>query len=80
METIVEEHKFDSDFLYNLIQMYMLEKKYQKAQALVDYFDKNRSMYEKPHEDTLAFFDRLRPCLSKMLQIQKSKFRRNKLA
>jgi uncharacterized protein HemY len=60
-------HIFDAEIIYNLIELYLLEKKYRKASELIKFFydnkedlevyDKKLSFYESKMKLFLAYLD-----------------------
>jgi tetratricopeptide (TPR) repeat protein len=49
-------HIFDAEIIYNLIELYLLEKKYRKAQGLITFFHKHKEDLEI-YDKTLVFYE-----------------------
>lgn len=41
---------FDAEIIYNLIELYLLEKRYRKAQGLIKFF--------KEHQEDMEYYDK----------------------
>jgi oligoendopeptidase F len=56
LEKALKANKLDAEVIYNLIEIYLLEHRNQKAARLISYYTKNR---EKMHivDKTITFYD-----------------------
>ena len=60
-------HTFDAEIIYNLIELYLLEKKYRKAQDLITFFYENKDDLEV-YDKKLSFYDSKMKLFSAYLQ------------
>lgn len=49
-------HIYDAEIVYNLIELYLLEKKYRKANELITFFDENKEDLEI-YDKKLSFYE-----------------------
>jgi uncharacterized protein HemY len=65
-------HIFDAEIIYNLIELYLLEKKYRKANDLITFFHENKDELEI-YDKKLAFYEAKMKLFSAYLNVYANK-------
>ena len=56
LERAHDLHRYDAEIIYNMVELYLLEKKYRKAEELIQFFYNNKEDLEI-YDKKLAFYE-----------------------